>query len=370
MVLTLAVLASLALTAHGQPAGEKPDKECCDTKTVGGVTYSLVGQMDTKMYNCLSDCIYMKEGQEGSKFCFAMGDLQVECNDEEMEGSEKPPMEGSEKPPMEGSEKPPMEGSEKPPMEEGSSPAPGSSSGGSGSWENYDYCSADAEHTMCVYQGPSSVCSAKTNERGLTAAARDAIVEAHNEQRRKVAGGNETHGPQPAASNMKKLVWNEEIAAIAQRWADQCTFDHDKVRDKEDGTWVGQNAYERASNQMKDKETLMNEVANEATLAWYNEVEFPGFNSAHVNPFQFDAAAGHYTQVVWADTEEIGCGFTYYEEPVGPPIMNFVAHKSLTICNYAKGGNAQNKPMYLIGEACSACPEGYSCKDGDVLCSK
>merc|ERR1719340_364969 len=110
MVLTLAILAGLALTAHGQPAGEKPDKECCDTKTVGGVTYSLIGQMDTKMYNCLSDCIYMREGQEGSKFCFAMGDLQVECNDEEMEGSEKPPMEGTEKPPM----------------EEGSSPAPGS----------------------------------------------------------------------------------------------------------------------------------------------------------------------------------------------------------------------------------------------------
>jgi len=133
MVLTFAILAGLALTAHGQPAGEKPDKECCDTKTVGGVTYSLIGQMDTKMYNCLSDCIYMREGQEGSKFCFAMGDLQVECNDEEMEGSEKPPMEGSEKPPMEGSEKPPLEGSEKPPMEgsekptmeEGSSPAPG-----------------------------------------------------------------------------------------------------------------------------------------------------------------------------------------------------------------------------------------------------
>merc|ERR1712179_553026 len=72
---------------------------------------------DTKMYNCLSDCIYMREGQEGQKFCFAMGDLQVECNDEEMEGSEKPPMEGSEQPPMEGSEQPPMEGTEKPPMD-------------------------------------------------------------------------------------------------------------------------------------------------------------------------------------------------------------------------------------------------------------
>merc|ERR1711892_348720 len=54
-----------------------------------------------------------------------MGDQKVECNDDDMGGSERPPMEGSERPPMEGSERPPMEGSERPPVGEGSSPAPG-----------------------------------------------------------------------------------------------------------------------------------------------------------------------------------------------------------------------------------------------------
>jgi hypothetical protein len=117
MVSSLAMVAAIALTAQGQPAGEKPPKECCDTKTVGGVTYTLVGRMDTQMYNCMSDCIYQKEGMGGAKFCFAIGDQKVECNDEEMGGSERPPMEGSERPPMEGSERPPMEGSERPPME-------------------------------------------------------------------------------------------------------------------------------------------------------------------------------------------------------------------------------------------------------------
>jgi len=133
MVSSLAMVAAIALTAQGQPAGGKPPKECCDTKTVGEVTYTLVGRMDTKMYNCMSDCIYQKEGMGGAKFCFAIGDQKVECNDEEMGGSERPPMEGSERPPMEGSERPPMEGSERPPMEgsekppvgEGSSQAPG-----------------------------------------------------------------------------------------------------------------------------------------------------------------------------------------------------------------------------------------------------
>ena len=38
-------------------------------------------------------------------------------------------------------------------------------------------------------------------------------------------------------------MWNEELAEIAQRWADQCTFGHDKERSKLDGTKVGQNAF-------------------------------------------------------------------------------------------------------------------------------
>merc|ERR1712088_716432 len=32
--------------------------------------------------NCLSPCIFEKENQPGSKFCFAAGDLKVECEDD------------------------------------------------------------------------------------------------------------------------------------------------------------------------------------------------------------------------------------------------------------------------------------------------
>jgi len=365
MVLTLAVLASLALTAHGQPAGEKPDKECCDTKTVGGVTYSLIGQMDTKMYNCLSDCIYMKEGQEGSKFCFAMGDLQVECNDEEMEGSEKPPMEGSEKPPMEGSEKPPMEGSEKPPMEgsekppmeEGSSPAPGGSTDA--------YCALSSDHTLCKYQGASASCAEKTIFRSLSAAGKAAILDRHNDLRRKVAKGEEVGGinpPQPAAANMRKMVWNEELELIAQRWADQCTFGHDSVRTKLDGTQVGQNAFIGYSSAQAEEGVVQAGMAQPAQ-SWYDEVTNPGFDSQNINPFKFSSGTGHYTQLVWADSEELGCAVVYYKDTSAP-----LDYNNLVVCNYAKAGNFLNSVMYQTGAACSACPAGYGCEDG--LCAK
>ena len=42
--------------------------------------------------------------------------------------------------------------------------------------------------------------------RELNDAAKVAIVDKHNELRAKVARGEETNGPQPKASNMRKLV--------------------------------------------------------------------------------------------------------------------------------------------------------------------
>ena len=43
----------------------------------------------------------------------------------------------------------------------------------------------------------------------------------HNDLRSKVANGLETRGndgPQPKASNMMELVWNDELAEVAQRY--------------------------------------------------------------------------------------------------------------------------------------------------------
>ena len=56
-----------------------------------------------------------------------------------------------------------------------------------------------------------------------------------------MAKGEETSGlsgAQPAAANMRKRVWSEELETVAQRWADQCTSGHDGERGKLDGTYV------------------------------------------------------------------------------------------------------------------------------------
>ena len=69
--------------------------------------------------------------------------------------------------------------------------------------------STDRSLIFTTNQGPSTSCSSKTIFRELSTAAKEAILEKHNQLRRRVAKGEETGGinsPQPGASNMKKLV--------------------------------------------------------------------------------------------------------------------------------------------------------------------
>jgi len=58
--------------------------ECCQEKTVGGVSYSLLPEAfhGSLPHQCLTSCVYTKTGILSSpKFCFARGDLATECRD-------------------------------------------------------------------------------------------------------------------------------------------------------------------------------------------------------------------------------------------------------------------------------------------------
>merc|ERR1712156_1386648 len=58
--------------------------QCCQEKTVGGVSYSLLPEAyhGSLPHQCLTGCVYTKTGISSSpKFCFGRGDLATECND-------------------------------------------------------------------------------------------------------------------------------------------------------------------------------------------------------------------------------------------------------------------------------------------------
>merc|ERR1719334_1579413 len=164
-------------------------------------------------------------------------------------------------------------------------------------------------HTMNKYSYPSKdeACASNIIERGFTQAGKDLIVKTHNELRQKVASGNETIGNQPPATNMRKMKWNEELAMIAQRFADQCIFGHDKNRNICKGSYVGQNGFIDYTR----KKTLeeLNASVDKAVKLWYDEVK--KMDPSNLKPSVIRAKYGHYTQVVWADTYEVGCGIVH-----------------------------------------------------------
>jgi hypothetical protein len=99
----------------------------------------------------------------------------------------------------------------------------------------------------------------------------------------------------------------------------------------------------------------------QAVTDWYKEVE--DFSSNNIEPFQFTSAAGHYTQVVWEESDKVGCGATSYKDGRW--------FTTLYVCNYGPNGNFIKGQMYQQGPACSACGEGFQCStEYEGLCSK
>ncbi|XP_063988419.1 uncharacterized protein LOC135168315 [Diachasmimorpha longicaudata] len=198
-------------------------------------------------------------------------------------------------------------------------------------------------HTLCLYPSPSPPASCgQLGRRGLTQGERNALLDRHNGYRARVASGQETRGapgPQPAARNLGPLRWNNEIAEIAQRWADQCNYGHDRCRNTADDTYVGQNvAYIGWSDRWRNESLL------EMVDMWYNEVA--DFNPSLLRAFflplnPLAPLIGHYTQMVWAGTHFLGCGASRYRKDGG-------YYVTFLVCNYVPGGNYLGQPIYEI----------------------
>lgn len=221
--------------------------------------------------------------------------------------------------------------------------------------EDCSYSTLCSDHTMCKYQGYGTNCGTPIYSGVTSDNDKQAVVDAHNDLRSQVAQGTEVKGnpgPQPSAANMREISWDDELATVAQRWADQCSFGHDSCRSVS-RFYVGQNVYQTSTtgtgpNGQQDWKA--------AVQAWYNEVK--DFDRNNIKPFQFTSSTGHYTQVVWANTYKVGCGFTAYQGSNG-------WYNKYYVCNYGPGGNVIGTSMYEEGDPCTQCPEGNSqCNNG------
>jgi hypothetical protein len=155
----------------------------------------------------------------------------------------------------------------------------------------------------------------------------------------------------PPALNMRQIYWSDEIARKAQEWANQCTFAHSsrEFRTLPNGMSLGENLAIEWSPRGLPKNF------GKQIGAWYLEISDYANQSPNVErfaPSTTSAQIGHFTQVVWAETYLVGCGFAVCPEDG--------LRKNLYVCQYGPAGNFIGRPVYLIAEEATdrECPAG------------
>ncbi|XP_046326882.2 uncharacterized protein LOC124111278 [Haliotis rufescens] len=190
-------------------------------------------------------------------------------------------------------------------------------------------------HTACLKPSPLVKVS------GVSEDEKKIIIDEHNRYRSIV---------QPTATNMLKVYWNEELALIAQAWASNCKVEHDAM-----GNRNIPGVYQIGQNWAMDYRNWTQSIAG-----WHSEVKSFTYNGTNVPD-----EVGHYTQLVWADTTRVGCGFAKCNTTL------------FYVCNYAPAGNRGGyKIPYKKGTPAAECKQtdnhlcdcgGKACENGGTL---
>lgn len=141
------------------------------------------------------------------------------------------------------------------------------------------------------------------------------MTEAHNRLRAMV----------PSATPLPPLTWSPELAATAQAWAERLASTGCGLMHSTNG--YGENLFWQRGGSPS---------AADVVQGWYDEVECytfgPFLEGDACDPVciaaQNSNGCGHYTQVVWRDTERLGCG-----------MATCSSGAEIWACNYDPPGN-------------------------------
>ncbi|XP_052062033.1 GLIPR1-like protein 1 [Mytilus californianus] len=162
----------------------------------------------------------------------------------------------------------------------------------------------------------------------LSTSDRDSILQLHNDARNSV---------QPSASNMQQMTWSNELASVAQTYANKCVWSHNSARSSQASSfyYVGENIYVTTSSYG---------YLDSGVASWVNEKKDYDYASNSCS-----GVCGHYTQVVWADSTKLGCAVGSCATMTNLP--SYFKNVKFLVCNYGPGGNYNGVKPYEQGTA-------------------
>ena len=125
------------------------------------------------------------------------------------------------------------------------------------------------------------------------------------------------------------LRWSDKLAGVAQGWADRlksegCAMYHS-------GNGYGENIYKASALIWSDgRRELQKKTPQQVTNSWGSEIKFYNYADNSCS-----GVCGHYTQLVWKDTKEVGCGMAVCGD-----------NSQVWVCSYAPAGNVIGQKPY------------------------
>jgi pathogenesis-related protein 1 len=150
------------------------------------------------------------------------------------------------------------------------------------------------------------------NPKGAAGESVTAVLDGHNTTR--------------SAVGVPDLTWSDDLAAIAANWGAGCRFEHSNGS-------TGENLY--ATSQLKLPEAT---VLAAAVKSWADEKRSYSYSS---NTCASGALCGHYTQMVWKQTRQVGCAVVSC-----PQGMESFQAGTLVVCEYDPPGNYRGQRPY------------------------
>uniref|UniRef100_UPI00358DF197 peptidase inhibitor 16-like n=1 Tax=Myxine glutinosa TaxID=7769 RepID=UPI00358DF197 len=159
--------------------------------------------------------------------------------------------------------------------------------------------------------------------RGLmTPTQKKVILNEHNEKRR--------HVDPPPVKTLAPLEWCNKMENLAWNYAKLCRWEHSKHKD------VGENLYVN-TGPLQPKHVVEK---------WNSEHKNYNY---HNNSCNKGKMCGHYTQMVWAKTKQLGCAAHFCANITGLEYENV----TLVVCNYKPSGNIIGMKPYEASELVS-----------------